>query len=35
MTLTFASDLDEMKMTQQAKYAGQRSFSLKVHIETH
>ena len=37
MTLTFALDLDSVKLNQHAKYLGQRSFSSKVivRIDTH
>jgi len=33
--LTFKHDLDKIKMNQFANYLGQRSFKLKVVLQTH
>jgi len=35
MTLTFELDLDTVKVTQQAKYIGQRSFRSKIIVRPH
>jgi len=35
MTLAFEDDLDGVRVNQQAKYLGQRSFHLKLIVHTH